>query len=103
AGPLTEAVKRKDLRSSQALLDAGADPNLAYSFGLFGRSETPLGIAVSHDDSAAVKLLLERGADPNIITGSDYSRVLQIAKSAEIVEMLRRHGGNAKIRKSPRS
>jgi ankyrin repeat protein len=59
--PLHLAVGADDLRAARALLDAGADVNLAN-----GREQTPLRYAVSDGSVEMVKFLLSRGAKPQL-------------------------------------
>ena len=66
-----------------ALLDLGADPNIAdrRPKGL-GRSSgwTPLFVALHHAQFASAQVLLERGADPNIRSDQGLS-VMEMAAS----------------------
>ena len=57
--PLEHAVHKNQLESVKALLDAGADPNLADRAGT-----TPLIMAAGYGYTPIVELLLRRGADP---------------------------------------
>jgi len=59
--PLEHAVHKNKLGSVNALLDAGADPNLADRAGT-----TPLIMAAGYGYKPIVELLLRRGANPHL-------------------------------------
>ncbi len=58
--PLGRAAGRGDLGAMTALLDHGADPNVAGAYGM-----TPLASAARNGKAEAIELLLARGADPH--------------------------------------
>ncbi len=58
--PLHAACARRDARMVEALLRAGADPNLTQAGGF-----TPLQAAAQHGDAALAGLLVLFGADPS--------------------------------------
>ena len=77
------------------LLDNGADPNAALSFG------TPLRIAARNGHAGIVALLLENGADPNATSGEQKQAALHDA--AELgrlatAELLLRAGADVTLR-----
>lgn len=59
--PLEHAVYKNQIRSVQALLDAGADPNAASPGGT-----TPLIMAAGYGYTPIVELLLHSGANPRL-------------------------------------
>lgn len=63
--PLRCAVDQGNIDICRALINNGADPNLADEFHI-----TPLHFAVSDGYSDICKLLLKNGADPNLLSGS---------------------------------
>jgi hypothetical protein len=73
--PLLWAVDCGNLSGVDALLEAGADPNLTEQFG-----ETPVTFAAENRDPAILQLLLSRGGDPNAHDGQ-YT-ALEIAMRA---------------------
>lgn len=58
---LIHAVFRRDCRLLRFVIEAGADVNMADSFGL-----TPLHYAAMHGHSTMINILLTYGADPNV-------------------------------------
>ncbi|HEY4212404.1 MAG TPA: ankyrin repeat domain-containing protein [Steroidobacteraceae bacterium] len=91
-GALADAAMNGDLPGMQALLKAGADPNVRGSFG------TPaLHWRVRVDDLEGEKRLLKAGADPNGLTERGVSP-LSLAISggdSEMVEVLLKAGAHA--------
>lgn len=83
---LTWAVGMEKYRSAKALLEAGANPDLATT-----RGETPLFIAAGYSwidrevkkDPRYVKLLLSYGANPNLnyIQGDEYDNTTETGTS----------------------
>lgn len=69
------AVAGKHLAVAEALLDAGANPNVVGNYG-----RTPLVMAIYEDDIEGVRLLLKRGANVNLKPRrSDYEPPLSAA------------------------
>jgi uncharacterized protein len=64
--PLHSAAASGEVETVRALLDAGADPNVAQSGGF-----TALHAAGQAGDEALAELLLERGADRSLATDED--------------------------------
>jgi ankyrin repeat protein len=81
---IMRAVKCRNARSLQALVELGADPNATPPKG----GERPLIAAVRDKNETAVRLLLEHGADVNI-TLSDGTPLLIRAVDSENVKILR--------------
>jgi hypothetical protein len=57
--PLVSAISQNNVGSVQALLEAGANPNVSY-----GDGDTPLELVLRRSNPEIVRLLLEHGADP---------------------------------------
>lgn len=74
--PLHAACARRDARMVEALLRAGADPNLPQAGGF-----TPLHAAAQHGDAATAGLLRLFGADVNQ-TNSKGDTAAQLARAA---------------------
>ena len=75
--PLICAARTGTVKSLQALLDAGADPN--YLSPVFG---TALHGAVMKKRADVVKLLIEAGVDPNTPTPNEFGRESERGKTA---------------------
>jgi ankyrin repeat protein len=76
-----------------ALLEAGANPNLA--------DEAPLVLALSREHYELAELLLQRGADPGHgagSTGSALSNLLSLRPAAKAVAWLLEHGADPNVR-----
>ncbi len=87
--PLMRAVKHLD--TVQLLLEHGANPNHASSFGV-----PVLSYAVLEDNREVVSLLLDRGADPNKRDDQGRTPTLLAAMSgrAELLELMLKTGGD---------
>jgi hypothetical protein len=89
AGPLDrslyEAAEKGDLHAIVALLDAGANVNVAIE-----GDGSPLIGAARQGHAEAVRLLLERGADPNRPVPGDGSPLIMAAREGHlaVVELL---------------
>ena len=57
--PLVTAISQNNAASVQALLEAGANPNVTYA-----DDDTPLELVLRESSPEVVRLLLEHGADP---------------------------------------
>jgi ankyrin repeat protein len=71
--PLLHAIHTAQIKSVDALLDGGADPNMKAGDGF-----TPLMMAAGYGYTDIVELLLRRGANPHI-AGADGVRPLDLA------------------------
>ena len=80
------AVANNQTNAVQALLDAGADPNLAATNGLW----TPLMKTARTGNSGLARLLLSAGADPEIrrLDGSTALLVTAAHASTEMIDLL---------------
>ena len=87
---LSAAVRRGDVAMTRLLLAHGADPNLPEEGAPRGLS---LWIAVNDRRREIVELLLAHGADPNGQVESSGTPMSQAERDAELVGLLRRHGG----------
>jgi ankyrin repeat protein len=90
---LSAAVRRGDVSMTRLLLEHGADPNLPEEGAPRGLS---LWIAVNDRQHEIVHLLLAHGADPNAEVdscGTPISQAEHGKRDAELVELLRVHGG----------
>jgi ankyrin repeat protein len=76
--PLLHAVCQRNLKMTEALLDAGARIHEARSTN--GR--TPLHLATLHLDRPMVELLLARGADPRLKSGANQTPLDQIRNTS---------------------
>lgn len=80
----------RSLRVIRAILDRGADPNLADDTGL-----SPYRYAVRRGETAIVALLEEYGADPASVTAEDRNappdaeRVFRMARQGNVAELTR--------------
>ena len=73
--PLHFAMSGRHTAVAEALLDAGADPNVVGNYG-----RTPLVMAIYEDDIEGVRLLLRRGANVNLQPRrKDYEPALSAA------------------------
>ena len=87
---MTLALERCDFNATKALLERGAEPDLADPVGA-----TPLHIASLKGNKDAVQLLLNAGADINRVN-QDGLTPLQYATvwgRTDIVNLLRENGG----------
>ncbi|HLH43966.1 MAG TPA: ankyrin repeat domain-containing protein [Bryobacteraceae bacterium] len=80
-----------DVDSSDLLLRAGADPNLANDFRM-----TPLSEACTNASAALVRLLLKSGANPNLAIATGETPLMTCAKTgvADAVRLLVEYGAN---------
>ena len=80
-----------DVDSSDLLLRAGADPNLANDFRM-----TPLSEACTNSSAALVRLLLKSGSNPNAAIASGETPLMTCAKTgaADAVRLLVEYGAN---------
>lgn len=87
--PLIKAVEGGSERAIQALLQAGAQPDLAD-----GTGRTPLMAAASRGDETSARLLLSAGADASGRSrlGATALSLAQREGHAELVELLRQAG-----------
>ncbi len=85
ATALAHAVYRDHVESVKALLDAGADPDLANDYGI-----TPMNLAMENRSLSMVKLLLGAGADPNAANWSGETLLMTAARTgfADAMEVL---------------
>jgi ankyrin repeat protein len=88
---LSAAVRRGDLGMTRLLLEHGANPNLSEEGAPRGAS---LLIAVGDRQREIVRLLLAHGADPNAKVDSSGTPTLRAEGDAELLELLRKHGGH---------
>lgn len=91
--PVAEAVMRQDRDTVQALLDAGADANVALGDGMTG-----LHWAALHGDVSITRLLLAAGADLEATTRLGSHTPLHVASraaQAQVVTVLLVAGANA--------
>jgi len=89
---LSAAVRRGDVAMTRLLLDHGADPTLPEEGAPRGLS---LWIAVNDREREIVRMLLAHGADPNGMVESSGTPMMQAAsRGADMVELLRAHGGH---------
>lgn len=77
--PLCAAVGSQNSKFVKLLIERGADPNVVFVGGGFGRSgSTPLiSIAASYGDAASVRALVDGGASVNVV-GSDGQTPLHL-------------------------
>jgi len=88
--PLTEAVENKDLKSLEALLELGKDPDGLHPTD--ERVETPLAIAARLGDERMVELLLNAGANPRLkYRGIPPSMIAERGGFFAIAKRLREH------------
>lgn len=78
ASTIAAAARTGDLVQSRALIDAGADVNLAEPDGT-----TPLLWAAYNSSMELVRLLLDAGADPNVPNGLDITPLLQASRNGD--------------------
>ena len=81
--PLLYAVRNKQLKMVQFLIDKGADVNKCIS-----DNKSILYEAAYYSSSEIVKLLIEKGADVNFIK-NEYKTVLQVASTQQDIDMIR--------------
>lgn len=84
------AVAEGNRKAVQALLEAGADPDVTEASG-----RTPLLYATQMEDEELFRLLVERGADPNLVIPFARKTALSVALSArrfDRAEWLLAHG-----------
>jgi ankyrin repeat protein len=91
--PLTAAVRRGDVVMTKLLLDHGANPSLPEEGAPRGLA---LWIAVDKRHRELVQLLLEHGADANGEVDSSGTPMGHAQKDAELVALLRTHGGRVR-------
>lgn len=103
---LRTACQCDALRALQTLLELGADPNesITYKSPIDKRIEerfTPLMYVTS---PSAAELLLEHGANVNATSATGLSALMRHAHfgSADIVEVLLKHGADATLRQHKR-
>jgi ankyrin repeat protein len=86
-----------DVPILDALIRAGAKPNLANQLGV-----TPLMLACANRNPATVDLLLKGGADPNAKSGDRESPVMTAARvgNPAVLKMLLEHGGDANAKEA---
>ena len=84
-----------DAKIRRALLDAGANPNVATEFG-----STPLMMATSFTDTATVQLLLDHHADVNAQDSMKHTALIDAAanSNASIAHVLLEHGAKIEAR-----
>lgn len=90
------AVESGGLPATEALLAAGADPNLLDdSFD----ARAPLHYAVQQGSAALVGVLLDAGASPNALTRSGRTPLVEAATlgRVDVVEMLLKRGADATL------
>lgn len=86
--PLAHAAEHGDIGLAKALLDAGADVNLADEL-----TGPPLHIAIKKRNQDIIVLLLERGADPNYSTAfGDCASAVIPDEDPSIRQRLLEHG-----------
>ncbi|MGH8496078.1 MAG: ankyrin repeat domain-containing protein, partial [Gammaproteobacteria bacterium] len=125
--PLIESAARGDLEGLEALIDAGADPNLGVpgdgtplivaaraghldavvwlldhgaDAGIAIRGDgNPLIMAAAHGRTEVVRLLLDRGADIDAIVPDDETALISAARNGAIepVRLLLERGANVDI------
>jgi ankyrin repeat protein len=94
---LLTALEQFDTDFIRALLDIGADPNVATF------SRTPLWYAAITDNYEAAKLLLEAGANPNQKPEEmDSWFPVEVAESSAMIELLLEYGADRAALKSAR-
>ena len=88
--PLLVAATQGSAEVVEVLLAHGARPNLSDRFRW-----APLHLAALNDNAKIAAALLEAGAKVNTRTSTRYGGVtpLRLARSPEVVELLRKHGG----------
>ena len=92
--PLLCAIDRNRKDIVELLIAKGADVNVKDAFG-----NTPLHYAASENQIEIAELLIAKGADMNIIGKTRdkhvISTALDMAKTEEMKELLRKHGGES--------
>jgi len=86
-----------DVPILDALIHAGAKPNLANQLGV-----TPLMLACANRNPATVDLLLKAGADPNAKSGDRESPVMTAARvgNPAVMKLLLEYGGDANAKEA---
>jgi uncharacterized protein len=85
------AVRRDDLATAGALIEAGADVMAATRYGI-----TPMNLAAMNGNAAMIRLLLDAGADPNTSTPSGETALMTAARTGKVdaVGLLLDRGAN---------
>lgn len=88
------AVKNKDEKLAQLLLDSGASPNVGSKYG------APLDIAVRDSNVAIAKILIKAGAKAKAKYDDEDDRLINAirSKNADMVNLLIVAGANVKIK-----
>ncbi|WP_314244737.1 ankyrin repeat domain-containing protein [Empedobacter tilapiae] len=84
------AIENNDYKSVKALLDLGANPNLADNY----RGATPMHDAAKNKDPKYLKLLIEYNGDPNIIENKPITEEDQVRETPLILAISYNSGNN---------
>ena len=91
ATALAWAAHWNDRETADLLVRAGADPNLANTYGV-----TPLTLACVNRSATMVETLLDAGADPNATQWTGETPLITCARTGDVetVGSLLRHGAD---------
>jgi cytohesin len=94
---LAWAAMRTNVPMAQALLKAGAKPDLSSVTGV-----TPLALAILNGSDPLVRLLLEQGANPNLPRDSGETTLMTAARLGRIdaVQLLIAHGADVNAKEN---
>jgi len=89
--PLHWAARHDDLKTAEALIQAGADVNAANRYGM-----TPINLAATSGSAAMIRLLLDAGVDPNSANQGGETVLMTSARTGKLdaVKLLLDRGAN---------